>query len=65
MPERKVSVSDLVGASEIAERLDVEVSAVHKWHRRYPDFPAPLTRLRAGLVWAWPDVQTWADRRAR
>jgi hypothetical protein len=38
----------------------VEVSTVHKWRRRHDDFPQPVAELRAGLVWAWPDVEAWA-----
>ena len=63
MPGRKVDVSDLVGAAEIAQRLGIDVSAVHKWRQRYDDFPEPVARLRAGLVWAWPDVAQWVERR--
>lgn len=65
MPERKVRVSDLVGAAEIAARLHVEPTAVHKWHRRHGDFPAPVARLRAGLVWDWSDVEAWARSTGR
>jgi hypothetical protein len=59
-------VSQLVGASEIAERLGVKRSnVVHDWRRRYPDFPAPVARLRQALVWNWPDVARWARRTGR
>ncbi len=30
------------------------------WRRRYPDFPAPVVTFKAGLVWAWPDIEKWA-----
>jgi short subunit dehydrogenase-like uncharacterized protein len=63
---RKVDVQDLVGAAEIAERLDVSLpQTVHTWRQRYPDFPKPVTKLRQAMVWAWPDVEAWARRTGR
>jgi hypothetical protein len=60
---RMVDVDNLVGASEIAERLAVRhVETVHAWRRRYSDFPKPVAQLRLAMVWAWPDVETWARR---
>lgn len=56
----------LVGAAEIAERLGVQrPTVVHDWRRRHPDFPEPVARLKAGLVWAWPDVEKWARATGR
>lgn len=63
---RRIDVSELVGAQEIADRLDVGRPQVHKWRERHADFPQPVAALggaggRAGfLVWAWPDVERWA-----
>lgn len=63
---RKVSVSDLVGTAEIAQRLGARnAELVHDWRRRYPDFPSPVARLKIGFVWAWPDVEAWARRTGR
>jgi hypothetical protein len=63
---RTVKVSDLVGAAEIAERLELShPQTVHLWRRRYPDFPDPIVELRQGLVWAWSDVERWARRTYR
>lgn len=63
---RKVDVNELVGAAEIAKRLDLaHPQAVHKWRERYPDFPKPVARLTQGFVWAWPDVEAWARRTGR
>lgn len=57
---------DLVGTYEIADRLGIAyVETIHNWRRRYPDFPQPAARLRAGYVWLWPDVERWADRRGK
>jgi hypothetical protein len=63
---RKVNVDDLVGAAEIAERLDVAyVETIHSWRRRYPDFPEPIARLKRALIWNWPDVEAWAKLTGR
>jgi hypothetical protein len=60
-------VDELVGAAEIAERLITsgQTSIVHDWRRRHPDFPQPVTTLKAGHVWAWPDVEAWAKKTGR
>jgi hypothetical protein len=63
-------VDELVGAAEIAERLGANKSTVvHDWRTRYQDsdkpFPEPVVTLKAGLVWAWPDVAAWAKATGR
>ena len=56
-------MDDLVGASEIAARLGKAQShIVHEWRRRHDDFPAPVATLTQGMVWAWPDVESWYRR---
>lgn len=63
---RKVDVEDLVGAPDIAARLDLaNPSLVHDWRRRHPDFPDPIARLGNISVWAWPDIEAWARRTGR
>ncbi|HEY9556849.1 MAG TPA: hypothetical protein VIR58_08940 [Acidimicrobiales bacterium] len=63
---RKVDVGDLVGATEIAERLGLSHSqTVHTLRRRYPDFPQPVATLQRAHVWAWPDVEEWAKATKR
>lgn len=62
---RRVDPKDIVGASEIADRLGVSSSVVHDWQRRYDEFPEPLLRLRMGLLWHWPDVEAWAQATGR
>jgi hypothetical protein len=63
---RKVDVDDLVGAAEIADRLDIaHRETVINWRRRYPDFPKPVAELRGALIWAWPDVEAWARATGR
>jgi hypothetical protein len=63
---RTVDVEQLVGAAEIAERLGSDrTTFVHDLKRRHPDFPKPVAKLKAGLVWAWPDVEAWARATGR
>lgn len=61
----KLNPSDLVGASEIAQRLGMTTQVVHAWRRRHPDFPPPVAKLEAALVWSWPDVERWARSTGR
>ncbi len=59
-------MSDLVGAAEIAERLDLSHSqTVHTLRHRHADFPEPVATLKRALVWAWPDVEAWARATGR
>jgi hypothetical protein len=63
---RRVDVDDLVGATDIAARLDLASgSLVHDWRARYDDFPAPIARVGTVVVWAWPDVEKWAKQTGR
>jgi predicted DNA-binding transcriptional regulator AlpA len=59
-------VDELVGATEIAECFGLGKSTVvHDWRRRYPDFPQPVARLKGVVIWAWPDVEKWANATGR
>lgn len=59
-------MTDLVGAAEIAERLGVpRSSSIHVWIARYPDFPAPVVKLKGTHIWHWPDVEAWARATGR
>ncbi len=65
-------MDQLVGAAEIAARLTPSgrTSIVHDWRHRHPaesphPFPEPVANLKAGLVWAWPDVEKWAKATGR
>jgi len=63
---RKVDVSQLVGAAEIAERLGSKRTVyVHDLRRRHPDFPEPVTTLKAAMVWDWEEVAAWARATGR
>jgi predicted DNA-binding transcriptional regulator AlpA len=59
---RKLDVEQLVGATEIAERLGLSRGqVVHTWRARFADFPEPERVLAMGLLWYWPDVAAWAS----
>lgn len=66
---RRLDVSQLVGASDIKDRLDfARVQDVHGYRRRDASFPDPVVSIGGGaryriLVWYWPDVATWARRK--
>ena len=61
-----VDPADLVGAHEIAERLDVSrPQVVHVWRKRYDDFPEPIATLRSALIWDWTEVEAWARSSGR
>jgi predicted DNA-binding transcriptional regulator AlpA len=63
---RKVDVTDLVGAAEVAERLGLaHPQTVHTLRRRDPSFPEPVAALKRALVWNWPDVESWARSTGR
>jgi predicted DNA-binding transcriptional regulator AlpA len=52
---------EVVGLSEIAESLGVTKRTAVRYATR-PDFPKPLARLRAGIVWKRDDVDVWAAK---
>ncbi len=59
-------MDQLVGASEIADRLGIGKSTVvHDWRRRYPEFPEPVAKLKTALVWDWSEVEAWARKTGR
>ena len=66
---RRVDVDQLVGASDLAERLGyTRVQTVHSTRRRDPTFPEPVAFIGGGpqhriMVWYWPDVAAWAKRK--
>lgn len=63
---RKVDVTDLVGAHEIAQRLGVaRPQVIHEWRRRHQDFPEPIAALKTALIWDWSDVEVWAKSTGR
>lgn len=63
---RRIDAENLVGATEIAERLGVaRAQTVHVWATRYEDFPKPVAQLKQAFVWNWPDVAAWAKATGR
>lgn len=56
-----MSLSDPVGAGEIAQRAGVVKATVWSWQKRHSDFPAPV-QLEMGPVWDWAEVEAWVKR---
>lgn len=52
--------SDPVGATEIAERLKVQLNTVQVWRIRYPEFPAPKWTVGGRPAWEWETIRRWA-----
>ncbi len=55
---------DLVGLTEIANRLDKKVDTVKKWRHRQL-LPEPDYVLAQGPVWEWKTIRTWAEQTGR
>lgn len=55
----RMSVSDLVGLSEIADLAGGRPrQTVYNWTHR-PDFPKPIHELEAGRFWNREQVESW------
>lgn len=55
-----VAPEEVVGLVEIAEMLGVTKRTAVRYSKR-ADFPPPLARLSAGLIWKRADVEAWAS----
>ena len=63
---KKIDLNCLVGAAEIAQRLNIKrPHLIHDWRRRYPEFPKPIVELTGILLWDWQDVEHWALKTQR
>jgi predicted DNA-binding transcriptional regulator AlpA len=63
---KKIDLDYLVGAAEIAQRLNVKrPHLIHDWRRRYPEFPKPIVELTGILLWDWREVERWAQDSGR
>jgi hypothetical protein len=66
---RRVDVDQLVGASDIRDRLGFQrTQDIHTLRRRDETFPAPVAIIGGGPrygihVFYWPDVNAWARRK--
>lgn len=58
LPCTAVAKLDLMGISEIAERLGVTKSRADQISRER-GFPEPAARLRMGIIWQTSDVERW------
>lgn len=67
---KKIDVDNLVGAAEIAERLNLShAQNVHTMRRRAAGtdqpFPEPVVTLTKAMIWSWPEVRKWAKASGR
>lgn len=53
----------VVGAIEIANRLDVARATVDQWRQRDLGFPAPQWTVGGRPAWDWPTVAAWYEAR--
>lgn len=59
-----VDIDNIVGANEIAERLQrAHSSIVHQWRLRNIGFPEPCAVISAGMLWEWDKVEAWFNGR--
>jgi hypothetical protein len=63
--ELRALAAHLVGPAEIASILKIEANTINAWKKRYPDFPAPVRRLKTGDVWDDREVLAWAKKTGR
>ena len=56
---------DLVGTTEIAERLAIQTQTVRRWRQRHPDFPDPVGHVAGNPAWHWADIRTWCQHTHR
>ena len=56
---------ELVGLTEVAEMLGLSRQRVHRITQTHEDFPEPLGRLRAGLIWRKSDIERWGKKTGR
>lgn len=55
----------IIGVYEIADKASVTSGAVTNWIRRYSDFPAPITEVRAGKFYDSDQVEAWLRKRGK
>lgn len=60
-PVTSVHPLDIVMIADIADRMGVSKAAVQGWMRR-PDFPEPITRIRAGHVYDYGAIQLYRQK---
>lgn len=64
MPRKPKSLPDIVGLSEIADRLEVQVETAYRWRTRRL-LPDPTWMLSGAPVWLWEVIEQWATLTGR
>lgn len=59
VPPRPPAATMVVGAVEIAQRLDVKTNTVTNWKYRHV-MPEPRWTVSGLPAWWWPEVEAWA-----
>ena len=54
-----VTIDELVTGSEAVRRLGISRERVRQLAQR-DDFPEPLGRVGASIVWRWAELEKWA-----
>lgn len=66
-----LTITDPVGAEEIAERLGVSRATVHTWRTRSKTgqkattLPEPEAFITKTPVWSWETIRAWAETTGR
>jgi predicted DNA-binding transcriptional regulator AlpA len=61
--EEALSVTNLVGVTEIANMVGMSRQAVSNWRRRHKDFPQPIADLNGGPVFHYKTIEQWLIKR--
>lgn len=59
MTADQIRARTLATASEIARDLNVSCRTVYGWMERYPNYPAPVSRIGNARVWDLDAVREW------
>jgi len=63
-PRRMTRRVELVSGAEIGRRLNVSREGVRQWAANPKfGFPAPVAKGGHSILWEWPPVARWAERR--
>lgn len=55
-----MNAPELVGTTEVANRLGLTTERIRQIAALDPLFPAPVGQIGRQNIWSWEDVQKWA-----